>query len=157
MIRLPGKVSRDMIVLVFFKCGIAQVTPKNCCHSQLMCHFKRLAYFLQLPRRFLASKVNCCTDRCCSKIPTCFDRSKHDLVKLVRICQELVVINLYNKWNFVCIFSSEQAKASECCSHCIAFTFDSELNYIFRIKIDWIFCKRCTSAVLDALVNRQYR
>src|SRR5262245_6786819 len=97
MIRLSGKVSRNMIIFIFLKSRVSQVTPKYGCHSQLMCHFKCLAYFLDLSARFFTSKIDRCTHSSCAEIPACLNGSKHDLIEFIWIGEELVVIYLDDK------------------------------------------------------------
>ena len=62
------------------------------------------------------------------------DGAKHDLIKLVRKGEKLVMIDLDNKRNLVCVSSSDVAQHAECRCNSIASTLNGQLNRWETIK-----------------------
>src|ERR1700750_1807981 len=75
-----------------FELRIAQVTPENTSHAELVRLRKSLANLGDLPRRFVRTEVDRRTDSNCAEVMCFSNSSKQHLVKLVRQRQQLVVI-----------------------------------------------------------------
>src|SRR5262249_32880150 len=69
--------------------------------------------------------------------------------------EQFIVIDLRNEWYFMRIFSRKDRKIAHSSCECVATSFQSELNYILRIEINWIWRKCRACAMFYSLVNRQ--
>ena len=76
---------------------------------------------------------------------------------LVRVSEQLVVVDLYEKRNLVRIFPRDGAKHAERRCHGIAAAFDSQLDDILGIEIERVFCKASPRRMLYALIDRKDR
>ena len=70
--------------------------------------------------------------------------AKQNLVKLVRISQQLIVIDLHDEGNVVRVLASHNAQHSKRRRHRVAAAFDSKLDNVLRLKIHRIGRKRRT-------------
>ena len=74
---------------------------------------------------------------------------------LVRVGEQLVVVDLNEKRNLVRILARHGAKDTKCGCHGIATSFDGELDDILRIKIGRILGEARSRGMLDALIHRK--
>ena len=94
VVGLAGQVGGDVIVLVGLEGGVAQVAPEDRRHAELVGMGKGFGHLDDLPRRFLGAEVDRRTDGRRAHFVGLFDRAEHHLVELVRIGEQLVVIDL---------------------------------------------------------------
>ena len=90
-------------------------------------------------------------------IPGLFDLRESDLVGLAGIGQELVVVELEDKWNPVRVTACDDAQNAERRGHRVASAFDGELDDVRGIEVDGVRGKGRSPGVLDALINRENR
>ena len=80
-ISLSGQVGSSVIIhTTFFEVTIAQVTPQNGNHTQLMSILKSLRNLYQLTTALFGTEINGSTYSRSSHIPSFFDRAEHDLI-----------------------------------------------------------------------------
>src|SRR6516162_3478088 len=92
------------------KSRIAQVAPEDCRHTQLVSFVKSYCDFLNLPARLLRTKINSCSNSDCSHFPCLLNGTEKDLVVMIRIAQELVVVDLDDHWNLVSVSTGDRAE-----------------------------------------------
>ncbi len=116
MIGLTGQISGNMIILIRFECRVTQISPQNGHHSQTMGIAKCLRNFLNLPTAFFRAIIDSCSHSYGAHIERLINAGKQYLIVLVGVRQQFIMIQLQNKWNFVCIFSgnSSQNPQSRC-------------------------------------------
>ncbi len=57
---------------------------------------------------------------------------------LIRVGEQLVVVEFENKGNFVGVFAGHTAQNPQRCSHRVATAFDGKFHNVFGIKINRI-------------------
>ena len=122
-----------------------------------MCACKGFADFLNLTRRLRRSKVDSCANGNSTQIPGLLNRAIHDLIVCFRVAKKLIVVELNDEWNFVCVLARHHAKDAKCRCDRIAAAGDSQIDNVFRIEIDRIRREGSGGGVLNALVNWQDR
>src|SRR5262249_37146409 len=128
-----------MIILLFrLECRITQIAPEDGNKSKFMRMGERLGNLLDLAGGFGRSKINRRTHCSSSHIPGLFYVRKQNLIELVRISQKFVVIDFYDKRNFVREFSRGRSKNPQRRSDGVASAFNCELDDAFRIEINRI-------------------
>src|SRR5262249_61665179 len=95
--------------------------------------------------------------RCRVHLVSLFDGCKTHLVDLVRVGQQLVVVELYDKGDLVRIFTRHRAKDAVGRGHRIASAFDRELYDVFPVEVVRILGKTSSGRVFNPLVDGQYR
>ena len=145
------------ITLGSFEFRVAEITPEDASHAQLMRVRKRFGDFLNLARRFIRTEIDGRADGDGAEVFRFLHRSKQDLVELVRKRQQLVMINFHDERNLVGILSRDAAEYSERRSHPIASAVDRQLHNVAGIEILWVRRKGSARRMLNALVDRQDR
>jgi hypothetical protein len=84
-----------------------------------------------------------------------FHGPEEHLVGLVRVRQELVVIDLDEERYLVCILSSDDAEYAVGTGNRVAATFEGEFDDALRVEIRGVLGEACTAGVLDALIYRK--
>ena len=87
----------------------------------------------------------------------CFDRAEHDLVELVRVGQQLVVVDLHQERDLVRVLARDRAQHAEGGRDRVAAAFDGELDDVLRVEVIRVLGEAGAAGVLDALVDRQDR
>ena len=83
--------------------------------------------------------------------------AEHDLVELVRVGQELVVVDLDDERNVVRVLARHRAEHAEGRRDGVAAALDGELDDVLRVEVGRVRRERRAGGVLDALVDRQNR
>src|SRR6185436_2048413 len=102
--------------------AVAQIAPEHGEQSELVRLLKHLGDFLQLTLRFLRSKINRRADASRAHIKRLAHASKTNLIEAVGIRDELVVIQLHDEWDFVCVLACDRAKHAERRGHGVTAT-----------------------------------
>lgn len=63
------------------------------------------------------------------------------------------MVNLNHERNFVSVATRDAAEDTESRTDGVTAAFDGELNDVFTIEVNWVFRKRSTGGVFDALVD----
>ncbi|MNY40416.1 hypothetical protein D3C86_1751590 [compost metagenome] len=122
-----------------------------------MCIFKCFSHFYDLTVALRRTEIDSSANRYSTHFPCILDRTEHDLIEVIRVRKEFVVVDLNDKRNFMCILTGNRTQYTICRSNSVTTAFDSQFHDVFRIKIDWVWCERCTSAMLNTLIHRQDR
>src|ERR1043166_4784253 len=130
MVRLAREISRRVhVAFRSFELRIAQITPQNARHAELVRLRKGLTHFDDLTRRLLRSEIDRSPNAHRAEVVCFFDSSEHDLVELVRQRQQLVVIDFHDERNLVRILPRHRTEHAECRGDCITTTLDRQLRY----------------------------
>src|SRR4030095_3843047 len=103
---------------------------------------KPLAYLRDLPRGFFRTKVHRRANSDCAHVIRIFHPTTKYLVKLIRQCKQLVVIDLHDERDFVCVLSSYGSEHTKSRSNSVAAAFNSQLHDVLRIEIERIGSER---------------
>jgi hypothetical protein len=114
---------------------------------------KTLRHLDQLPVALVRTEIDRRAHSGRAHVVSFLDRAKQDLVKLVRVCQQLIVIDLHDKGNVVRVLASHYAQHSKRGRHRIAAAFHRELHDVFGVEVLRVFSEACARGVLDALVH----
>lgn len=155
MVCLSRQIRRNVIIPVSLEIRIPQIAPQNRRHPELVRAMKGLAHLDDLPSALLASKINGRADGDRSHVPGLVNMREHDLIELVRICEQLVVIELHDKRNLGRELFRARTQNTQSRSHRIASALDRQTDDVDRIEIDRIPGKARAGAVLHALIHRQ--
>src|ERR1019366_10322934 len=95
VVGLAGEVRGDRIVdPVLLESGVAQVAPEDRRHPELVRLGERHGDLLELTISLVGTEVDRGSDRDRAEVPGLLDRAEHDLVELVRVGEQLVVVEL---------------------------------------------------------------
>ena len=104
VVGLSGKVGSGVVVnAVFLEARVAKVAPQNGCHAPLVCMIKCLSDLLQLAGAVFVAKIDGGADGDTAHIPGLLDLTKQVLLVLVGVSEQLVVVNLGDKGDLVCV------------------------------------------------------
>src|SRR5690606_9373448 len=109
----------------------------------------------ELAGTFGASPVNGGTHGNGTHIPCILYCSKKRLIVTVRIAQEFVVVDLYNKRYLMGIPAAHNAQYSKGRRNSIAAACYGQLNNMFGVKIKWVRSEGRTRTVFTTLVYRE--
>ena len=158
VVRLTRQIRRERVVdPVLLEGGVAQVAPENRRHPELMRLRERARHLLDLTIGTVGTEVDRRAHRDCADVPGLLDSAEHDLVELVRVGQQLVVVELDDERNSVRPVPRERAEHAERRRHRVAPTFDSELHDLPGVEVLRVGSERRARRVLDALVDREDR
>ena len=146
-----------MIVDVLLEGRVAQVAPEHRGHAHFVRRLEGLRHLDDLAPGFGRAEVDGGADRHRAHVARLLDAGKKDLVELVGVGQELVVVELEQERNLVRVLARAGAQHAEGRGHRVAATLDGQLDDVFGVEVQRIFCERGAGAVLDALVDRQDR
>ena len=156
VVGLAGEVRGGMVVdAVYFKAGIAGVTPEDSRHTQLVCDLEGFGNLFQLAVAFCAAPVYGGSYGDGSHVPGGFDAAEKGLVVAVGETEEFVMVDLYDEGNAVCVFTAHDVQYAKGGGYGITSGFYGQLDDIFRIEIHGVGGEGSASAVLDALVHRE--
>ena len=104
---LAGKVRRDMVVFVALNAEgrIAEVAPENGRHAEFVGECKGFGDFHNLAMGIIRAKINRGSDGCRTHVGCGLHFSKEDFFEGIWIGEEFVMIDLYQKGNFVGVFA----------------------------------------------------
>jgi len=112
-----------------------------------------LADFHDLARALIGAEVNCGADGSGAHVPGFLNSAEENLIKAIRVGEELVVIHLYDEGDFVGVFARDRAEDAKSRGYRVAAAFYRKLDDIFRVEIIGIFCEAGAGGVLDALIT----
>jgi len=115
---------------------------------------KRLRDFNDLAPTLLRAKVNRRANCRRAHVVRFLHGPKHDLVKFVGICQQLIVIDLHQERNFVRIFPRHSSQNAKSGSHRVTAALDCKSDDVFGVKVIWVFRETRACRMFDALVHR---
>ena len=144
-----------MIILICFEALITEIAPQHSCHAQFVCQCKGLRDLDQLPVGIIRPKIDRRADCRRTHVIGLFHRAKQNLFKVIRIRQQLIMIDLHQKRDFVRVLTRHHAEHPKRGGNRIASAFDGKLDNVFRIKVIRVFCKACAAGMFDTLVHRQ--
>ena len=144
-----------MVILILLEFGIAQVAPQDRSHAKLVGQGKGFGDLDQLAVRVVRAEVDGRADGRRAHIIGLLDRAEQDLLEAVRVGQQLIVVDLHQEGNLVCILAGHHPQHAERRSDCIAATFDRQTDDILRVEVIRILGKAGPTGMLDALVHRQ--
>src|ERR1700752_1191700 len=114
MVCLAGEIGGSVhIAFRSFELRVAQIAPEDAGHAKFVRLREGFTDFSYLSRRFVRTKIYCGAHSDCPKIVCFFYCAKKHLIKLVRQRQELVMINLNDERNLVCIPSCNCSEHAE--------------------------------------------
>src|SRR5690242_2906615 len=153
MIGLASEVGGNVIVLVLLEGAIAEIAPENGGHAEFMRMGEGLADFDDLARALIGAEIDRGADSGRAHVPGFLDGPKENLIKAVRVGEQLVVVHLDDERNLVGIFARDGAKNAKGGSHGVAAALDGELDDIRGVKIIGILREAGAGGMLDALVD----
>ena len=158
MVGLTGEVGRDVIVdAVLLERRVAQVAPQHGEHAHLVRSGEGLADLVQLARRLLGSEVDRRADTGGAQVVGLLDRAEHHLVELVRVGEQLVVVELDDERDAVRVAARHHAEHTERRGNGVAAAGDCQLDDVLRVEVARVGSERRGSGVLDALIDGKNR
>ena len=158
MIGLTGQVGRRMVVApVFLERAVTQVAPQNRRHAQLVGTLEGPGHLDQLRTALGRAEIDRSPDRDGPHVPRLLDRTEHHLIIGVRIADQLVMVELDDEGNPMCVPSRDGTQHAESRRYGVAASLDRQANDILRIEIKRIGCERGACRMFDALIDRKDR
>ena len=158
MVGLAGEVRGGMVVdAIYFKAGIAGVTPEDGRHAQFVCDLEGLGNLFQLAVAFCAAPVYGGAYGDGSHVPGGFNAAEKGLVVAVGKAEEFVMVDLYDEGNAVCVFTAHDVQHAKCGGYSITSGFYGQFDDIFGIEIHGVGGEGSAGAVFDTLVHREDR
>ncbi len=146
-----------MVVLVLLEGGVAQVAPEHGRHAQLVRDLEGLRDLDDLARGLVGAEVDRGAHGDGAHVLRLLDRSEEDLVELVRVGQELVVVELEQERDPVCVLARDAAEDAERRGDGVAAALHRELDDVLGVEEERVLRERGARGVLDALVDGQDR
>ncbi len=87
----------------------------------------------------------------------CSTRAEQDLVELVRVGEELVVVDLHDERDLVRVPARHRAQHAQRGGHRVAAALDGELHDVLGVEVGGVLGEGGARGVLDALVHGQDR
>src|SRR6516165_10669351 len=102
-----------MVVLVLLKSGIAQIAPQHSGHAKLMGPYEGVADLNNLFVAVGRSKINRCANRGCAHVKGFLNGAEQDLVELVRVGEQLVMVDLHDERDLVRVLAGDGSENAE--------------------------------------------
>src|SRR5256714_14456854 len=132
MIRLPCEIRRNLVIHPILAEGrITHIAPEHSRHAKGVRLMEGDRDFPDLPIGLRRAEIDGGTERDRAQFPGLADGSERDLVVLIRIREELVVIDLADERDPVCVLTSHGAEHPEGGGDRVAATLDGELYDLF--------------------------
>ena len=158
VVRLRRQVGRDVVVLaVLLERVVAEVAPEDGGHPEFVGPVERLRDLDDLPIRILGAEVDRRTDRRGAELPGLVDGAEHDLAEVVRIGQQLVVVQLHDEGDPVGVLPAHAPQHPEGGRHRVASALDREFDDLLAVEVDRVLREARAGGVFDALVDRKDR
>src|SRR3954449_5906882 len=158
VVGLAGQVGGGVVVgAVDLEAGAAQVAPQHGEHAELVGLLEGLADLLDLAAALRRAEVDRRADADRAHVPRALDAREHRLVVLVRIAQQLVVVELEDERQLVRVRAADGAEDAERRGDRVAAALDREADEVLGIEVDRVGREARARRVLDALVDRQDR
>src|SRR5438552_2718505 len=135
--------------------SVSQVAPQDGEHPKLVCARKRFGDLLELSLRFLGPEIDRRPYPGAALLVRLIDRPEDYLIVGVWVREKLIVIELENEWDLVCVLARDRPEHAEGRSNGVAPSFDRESHDVLRIEVLRVGCERSAGRVLDALIDRQ--
>ena len=148
---------RVEVLLGGFERRVPEIAPEHGHHAELVSHLERLAHLDDLPARLVGPVVDRAPDGRAPHVAGLLDRGEHDLVELVRVGQELVVVDLEEERDLVRVLPRDGPEDAERRGDGVAPPFDGGLHDPLRVEADGVLREARAGRVLDPLVDRQDR
>ena len=133
---------------------VAQVAPQHGEHAEPVGLLERARDLDDLARGLLGAEVDRRADAGRAHLVRALDRREHDLVELVRIREQLVVVQLHDEGELVRPLAADRAEDAERRGERVAAALDRELHEVLGVEVDGVRREARGARVLDALVDR---
>ncbi len=157
MVGLSREVGGDVVVLVLLEGGVAQVAPEDGGEAHLVGHLEGLAHLHDLTPRLGRAEVDGGSHRRRSHVARLLHAREQDLVELVRVGQELVVVDLEDEGDPVGVLASHRGQHAQGRGHGVAAALHCEGHDALGIEAHGVLGEGRARRVLDALVHGQDR
>ena len=136
---------------------VAQIAPEHGEHAEPVGLLERAGDLDDLARGLLGPEVDRRADARGAHLVRALDRREHDLVELVRIREQLVVVQLHDEGELVRPLAADRAEDAERRGERVAAALDRELDEVLGVEVDRVRGEARRARVLDALVDREDR
>src|SRR5215469_4640197 len=109
VIGLAGEVGGDVVILVLFERGIAQVAPQYGSHAEFVGLGEGMADFDDLAVGILGAEIDSGAHRGSTHVVGFLHGAEQNLVELIGVGEEFVVIDLHDEGNLVGVFPRNRA------------------------------------------------
>ncbi len=138
---------------VLLERGVAQVAPQHRDHAEPMRLLEAVGDLDELPRALLAAEVDRRADPDRPEIPGALHAREQHLVELVRVGEQLVVVDLHDEGDLVRVPAAHRAEHAERRSNRVAAALDRQLDDRIRVEVGRVDREAGPGAVLDALID----
>ena len=139
----------------WLKGRVAKIAPEDREQAEPVGLGKSLAHLLDLARRFLRTEIDRRSDGGCAEIERLLHVAEHDLVERVGVGEKLVVVELDDERDPVCVSPRDDAERSDCGRYPVAPALERKLDDVARVEVHRVWSERRRRAVLDALIDGQ--
>ena len=157
VVGLSGEVGRLVVVDLLLELRVAQVAPQHGEQAQLVRVREGLGDLLDLPVALVRPEVDGRADADAAHVPGLVDVGEEALVELVRVGQQLVVVQLEDEGDLVRVLAGDRAEHAVGGGHAVAAALDGEFDDVRGVEAVGIGAEGGAARVLHALVHGQQR
>ena len=136
---------------------VAQVAPQHGEHPELMGLLEQLGDLHDLPAAVVGAEVDRRADAGGAHVPRALDAAELHLVVLVRVREQLVVVELHDQGELVRPLAADRAEDAERRGERVAAAVDGEAHEVLGVEVGGVGREARARRVLDALVDREDR